>query len=103
MQRSGFPEQGSGELVESPATRRRQIQHAANGGFPHTDTGSAGMRRKFELPPDRPLNPRENVMSLAATKERKDNAGIVLTPNGRTPTPPTPASTPNSTSRPTER
>ena len=45
------------QLVESLATRRRQIQHAADGEFPHTDPGSAGPRSKLDLPPDRPLNP----------------------------------------------
>ena len=45
------------QLVESLATRRRQIQHAADGEFPHTDPASAGMRNKFDLPADRPLNP----------------------------------------------
>ena len=45
------------ELVDSLALRRRQIQHAADGEFPHTDPGSAGPRSKLDLPPDRPLNP----------------------------------------------
>jgi hypothetical protein len=39
------------------ATRRRQPQHAADGEFPFTDPANAGMRRKFDLPLDRPLNP----------------------------------------------
>ena len=44
-------------MVESLATRRRQLQHAADGEYPHTDPASAGMRTKFSLPPDHPLNP----------------------------------------------
>ena len=36
---------------------RRQLQHAADGEYPYTDTANAGMRRKFDLPLDRPLNP----------------------------------------------
>jgi hypothetical protein len=44
-------------MVDSLATRRRQLQHAADGEFPFTDPANAGMRRKFDLPPDRPLNP----------------------------------------------
>ena len=43
--------------VESLATRRRQLQHAADGEFPFNDPASAGMRQKFDLPPDHPLNP----------------------------------------------
>jgi hypothetical protein len=39
------------------ATRRRQLQHAADGEYPFTDPANAGMRRKFDLPLDRPLNP----------------------------------------------
>jgi hypothetical protein len=39
------------------AVRRRQLQHSADGEYPHTDPANAGMRRKFDLPPDRPLNP----------------------------------------------
>ena len=37
--------------------RRRQLQHAADGEYPFTDPANAGMRRKFDLPLDRPLNP----------------------------------------------
>jgi hypothetical protein len=44
------------QMVESLAVRRRQLQHAADGEFPYTDPASAGMRKKFDLPPDRPLN-----------------------------------------------
>jgi hypothetical protein len=40
----------------TPATRRRQLQHAADGEFPYTDPASAGMRKKFDLPPTQPLN-----------------------------------------------
>jgi hypothetical protein len=39
------------------ATRRRQLQHAADGEFPFTDPANAGMRCKFDMPLDRPLNP----------------------------------------------
>jgi hypothetical protein len=45
------------QMVESLAVRRRQLQHAADGEFPYTDPASAGMRQKFDLPPDHPLNP----------------------------------------------
>jgi len=44
-------------MVESIATRRRQLQHAADGEYPHTDPANAGMRAKFGLPADHPLNP----------------------------------------------
>jgi len=44
------------QMVESLAVRRRQLQHAADGEFPFNDPASAGMRQKFNLPPDRPLN-----------------------------------------------
>jgi hypothetical protein len=44
------------QMVESLAVRRRQLQHAADGEFPFNDPASAGMRQKFDLPPDRPLN-----------------------------------------------
>lgn len=44
------------QMVDSFATRRRQIQHAADGEFPHTDPANAGMRQKFGLPADQPLN-----------------------------------------------
>lgn len=44
-------------MVDSLAVRRRQLQHAADGEYPYTDPASAGMRRKFDLPADRPLNP----------------------------------------------
>jgi hypothetical protein len=37
--------------------RRRQLQHAADGEYPFTNPANAGMRRKFDLPLDRPLNP----------------------------------------------
>ena len=37
--------------------RRRQLQHSADGEYPWTNPASAGMRRKFDLPLDRPLNP----------------------------------------------
>ena len=43
-------------MVVSLATRRRQLQHAADGEFPFTDPASAGMRKKFDLPPTQPLN-----------------------------------------------
>jgi hypothetical protein len=43
-------------MVESLALRRRQLQHAADGEFPHTDPAKAGMRKKFDLPANRPLN-----------------------------------------------
>jgi hypothetical protein len=39
------------------ATRRHQLQHVADGEYPFTDPANAGMRRKFDLSPDRPLNP----------------------------------------------
>jgi hypothetical protein len=39
------------------ATRRRQLQHAADGEYPWTDPANAGMRRKCDLPLDRLLNP----------------------------------------------
>ena len=45
-----------GSMVDSLATRRRQLQHAADGEYPYTDPASAGMRKKFDLPSDRPLN-----------------------------------------------
>jgi hypothetical protein len=45
------------QMVESLAVRRRQLQHAADGEFPYNDPASAGMRQKFDLPPDHPLNP----------------------------------------------
>jgi len=44
-------------ILTTLATRRRQFQHAAEGEYPFTDPANAGMRRKFDLPPDRPLNP----------------------------------------------
>ncbi len=44
------------QMVESLAVRRRQLQHAADGEFPFNDPASAGMRKKFDLPADRPLN-----------------------------------------------
>ena len=44
-------------MVESIVTRRRQLQHAADGEYPYNDPASAGMRKKFSLPPDHPLNP----------------------------------------------
>jgi hypothetical protein len=44
------------QMVESFAVRRRQLQHAADGEFPFNDPASAGMRKKFDLPADRPLN-----------------------------------------------
>jgi hypothetical protein len=44
-------------MVESLAVRRRQLQHAADGEYPCTDPANAGIRRKFDLPLDRPLNP----------------------------------------------
>jgi hypothetical protein len=44
------------DMVVSLATRRRQLQHAADGEFPFTDPASAGMRKKFDLPPTQPLN-----------------------------------------------
>jgi hypothetical protein len=33
------------------------FSHAPTGEFPFTDPANAGMRRKFDLPLDRPLNP----------------------------------------------
>ncbi len=45
------------QRVVSLAVRRRQLQHAADGEYPFNDPASAGMRKKFDLPPDRPLNP----------------------------------------------
>jgi hypothetical protein len=33
-----------------------ELQHATDGEFPFTDPASAGMRKKFDLPADRPLN-----------------------------------------------
>jgi hypothetical protein len=42
--------------VESLAARRRQLQHAVDGEYPFTDAANAGMRRKFDLPVDRPLS-----------------------------------------------
>jgi hypothetical protein len=33
------------------------LQHAADGEFPYTDPANAGMRKKFDLPSDRPMNP----------------------------------------------
>jgi len=45
------------QMVESLGVRRRQLQHAADGEFPFNDPASAGMRQKFDLPPDHPLNP----------------------------------------------
>ncbi len=44
------------KMVETLAVRRRQLQHAADGEYPHTDPASAGTRSKLDLPPDRPLN-----------------------------------------------
>jgi hypothetical protein len=44
------------QMVESLALRRRQLQHAADGEFPFNDPANAGMRQKFDLPSDRPLN-----------------------------------------------
>jgi hypothetical protein len=43
-------------MVESLAVRRRQLQHAADGEFPYTDPANAGMRKKFDLPLNQPLN-----------------------------------------------
>ena len=37
--------------------RPRQLQHSADGEYPWTDPANAGMRCKFDLPLDRPLNP----------------------------------------------
>lgn len=33
-----------------------KIQPAADGEYPYTDPANAGLRRKFDLPLDRPLN-----------------------------------------------
>ena len=41
----------------TPAPNRHQLRHAADGEFLFTDTTNAGMRRKFDLPLGRPLNP----------------------------------------------
>jgi hypothetical protein len=41
--------------VDSLAARRRQLQHAADGEYPHTNPANAGMRAKFDLPPNQPL------------------------------------------------
>jgi hypothetical protein len=43
-------------MVDSLALRRRQLQNAADGEYPFTDPANAGMRKKFDLPADRPLN-----------------------------------------------
>ena len=43
-------------MVASLAVRRSQLQHAADGEYPFTDPANAGMRRKFDLPLDRPLS-----------------------------------------------
>ena len=43
--------------LSSLPVRRRQLQHSADGEYPHTDPANAGIRRKFDLPLDRPLNP----------------------------------------------
>ena len=43
--------------LPAPAMRRRQLQHSADGEYPWTDPANAGMRRKFDLPLNRPLNP----------------------------------------------
>jgi hypothetical protein len=43
--------------LSSLAVRRRQIQHSADGEYPCTDPANAGVRRKFDLPLDGPLNP----------------------------------------------
>jgi len=43
-------------MVVSLTLRRRQLQHDADGEFPYTDPASAGMRKKFDLPPTQPLN-----------------------------------------------
>ena len=42
--------------LSSLAVRRRQLQHSADGEYPFTDPADAGLRRKFDLPLDRPLN-----------------------------------------------
>ena len=34
-----------------------KIQNSADGEYPLTDPANAGMRRKLDLPLDRPLNP----------------------------------------------
>jgi hypothetical protein len=44
-------------MVDSFAVRRRQLQHSVDGEYPWTDPANAGIRRKFDLPLDRPLNP----------------------------------------------
>jgi hypothetical protein len=43
--------------LSSLAVRRRQIQHSADGEYPCTDPANAGVRRKFDLSLDGPLNP----------------------------------------------
>jgi hypothetical protein len=41
--------------VDSLAARRRQLQHGADGEYPYTNPANAGMRAKFDLPPNQPL------------------------------------------------
>jgi hypothetical protein len=41
-------------FLKSP---RPPAPHAADGEYPFTNPANAGMRRKFDLPLDRPLNP----------------------------------------------
>jgi hypothetical protein len=43
------------DMVDSLAARRRQLQHATDGEYPYTDPANAGMRLKFDLPPNQPL------------------------------------------------
>jgi hypothetical protein len=43
--------------LSSLAVRRRQLQHSVDSEYPWTDPANAGMRRKFDLLLDRPLNP----------------------------------------------
>ncbi|HUB88031.1 MAG TPA: hypothetical protein VMB22_09085, partial [Verrucomicrobiae bacterium] len=42
--------------VDSLAERRHKLQVAVDGDFPCTDPANAGVRRKFDLPLDRPLS-----------------------------------------------
>ena len=41
----------------SVAMHRCRLQHSADGKYSYTDPANAGLRRKFDLPLDRPLNP----------------------------------------------
>jgi hypothetical protein len=45
-----------GQIVECLAMYCRQWQHADDGEFPFNRPASADLRKKFDLPLDRPLN-----------------------------------------------